>query len=226
MDQRFRTVLADPPWPYRSPRAVVGNGGRGAQNGTAADIIQADVTQHYNVMSLEEIKSLPVRSLVANNAHLYLWTTNSFVREAHDVARSWGFEPKTIITWVKTRHDQPHAPSMRTGYWFRSATEHVVFAVRGKLRLTGPAAPTAFHSPRLPHSVKPDSFYTLVEEQSPGPYLELFARRSRYGWERWGNELEATVDLYAGKPMAHPPIPHALTKRPLLPRRWRFGPKV
>lgn len=187
--------MADPPWPYNSPRAIVGNGGRGAQDGKAAEIIQADVLQHYNIMTLDEIKQLPVASLAADAAHLYLWTTNSFMVEAHEVARAWGFQPKTILTWVKTHHDKPCRPSMKTGYWYRSATEHIVFAVRGKLRLSGPATPTAFLLPRLPHSVKPDFFYDLIEAQSPGPYLELFARRARSAWDIWGNEVSSTVTL-------------------------------
>src|SRR6266404_4096930 len=97
----FRTIYADPPWPYTSPRAVVGNGGRGADGGKAASIIQASVNDHYKVMTLDEIKTLPVASSAAKNAHLYLWTTNAFMVEAHAIARAWGFTPKTILTWGK-----------------------------------------------------------------------------------------------------------------------------
>ena len=81
---------------------------------------------------------------------------------------------------------------MKTGYYFRSATEHLLFAVRGILRLAGPCRPTAYLLPRQPHSVKPDFFYDLIEEQSPGPCLELFARRPRAGWSQWGNQIEST----------------------------------
>lgn len=191
----FGTIMADPPWPYHSPKTVVGNGGRGSQNGRAASIIQANVEQHYDTMSIDDLKKLDVASLAANDAHLYLWTTNSFMVEAHEVARSWGFEPKTILTWVKV-HLADHArPSMKTGYWYRSATEHIVFAVRGKQRLLGKTMPTAYLLPRLPHSVKPDYFYDLIEEESPAPYLELFARKNRLNWAVWGNEIESTVVL-------------------------------
>src|SRR5207248_966423 len=71
----------------------------------------------------------------------------AFMVEAHEVALAWGFEPKTIITWVKIKHDQPEV-SMKTGHWYRSATEHIVFGVRGGQRLLGPAVPTAFLLPR------------------------------------------------------------------------------
>ena len=137
---------------------------------------------------------MPVKDIAADAAHLYLWTTNAFMVEAHEVARAWGFEPKTILTWVKLKLDRPEV-SMKTGYWYRSATEHIVFGVRGSQRLLGPAVPTAFLLPRLPHSEKPEFFYKLIEEQSPGPYLELFARRLRPGWDSWGNEIESTIRL-------------------------------
>ena len=191
---KFGTILADPAWPYRSPRAVVGNAGRGNQNGRVKDILQVDAAVHYPLMTLEEIKRLPVKDIAADAAHLYLWTTNAFMVEAHEVARAWGFEPKTILTWVKLKLDGLEV-SMKTGYWYRSATEHIVFGVRGSQRLQGPAVPTAFLLPRLPHSVKPDFFYKLIEEQSAGPYLELFARRLRPGWDSWGNEIESTIRL-------------------------------
>ncbi len=191
---KFGTILADPAWPYRSPRAVVGNGGRGNPDGHAKDITQVDASAHYPVMTLEEIKALPVEEVAADAAHLYLWTTNAFMVEAHDVARAWGFQPKTILTWVKLKLDRPEV-SMKTGHWYRSATEHIVFGVRGSQRLLGSAVPTAYLLPRLPHSEKPEFFYKLVEAQSPGPYLELFARRRWPGWDAWGNEIESTIRL-------------------------------
>lgn len=184
----YRCIVADPPWPYHSPRAVVGNGGRGGQGGRASKIIQADVSQHYDTMTIDAIKAMPVASLSATTAHLYLWTTNSFMVQAHEIAEEWGFVPKTIITWAKHHKDDLTKPSMKTGYWFRSASEHVVFAVKGKLRLSGPAVSTVFLHSRLPHSIKPDPFYEMIEEQSPGPRLELFARKVRKGWDGWGDQ--------------------------------------
>jgi N6-adenosine-specific RNA methylase IME4 len=193
--KKFGTILADPPWPYHSPKAVVGNAGRGADGGRVKEMTQVDVLSHYKVMTMDKIKSLPVKDLAEEKAHLYLWTTNSFLVEAHEVCRCWGFIPKTLLTWVKTQHTDACKPSMKTGYWYRSATEHILFGVKGQLRLKGNPAPTAYLLPRLPHSVKPDFFYELIEAQSPGPYVELFARRSRLDWDCWGDEIESTIDI-------------------------------
>lgn len=145
-------------------------------------------------MTMVEICAL--KPPVTDDAHLYLWFTNAFAVEAHEVAKAWGFRPSTILTWVKTRAADGQ-PSMKMGYYFRGATEHVLFAVRGSLRLRAERAlPTAYLWPRLPHSVKPDAFYGLVEEASPPPYLELFARRNRLGWDAWGNQC-LSIDLEA-----------------------------
>jgi N6-adenosine-specific RNA methylase IME4 len=113
------------------------------------------------------------------------------MREAHLLAESWGFTPKTIITWGKIKKDRAVLePSMKTGWWFRSATEHCIFAVRGGLRLAcAESLPTLFLSERLAHSIKPEAFQDMVEKTSQGPYLELFARRIRPNWTCWGNEI-------------------------------------
>ena len=105
MSDAFNIIMADPPWPYDSPRALVGNGGRGSDGGKAAAIIQADVGQHYDVMTVEQIKALPVASHAAKDALLFLWITNPFLAEGigADVVRAWGFKPKTVITWAKIK---------------------------------------------------------------------------------------------------------------------------
>lgn len=144
-------------------------------------------------MALEEIGALVPP--VADDAHLYLWTTNAFIEAAHDIARTWGFRPITLLTWMKRQHDPCEecggpGVSMRSGYYFRGATEHCLFATRGKaMRETRDPLPTGFFWKRLPHSVKPEAFYDLVEKMSPGPYLEMFARRNRLGWHTWGNQV-------------------------------------
>jgi len=190
----FKTIVADPPWPYKSSKAIVGNAGRGtnklASGGIATQVAAAD---QYPLMSMDQLKALRVITYADPNSHLYLWFTNAFAVEAHELARAWGFHPKTIITWVKITAEG--WPSMATGYYYRGATEHILFAVRGSLRLQGPPRPTAFATKRLPHSVKPEESYCLIEEQSPGPYLELFARRKRSGWAAWGNQVESDVNL-------------------------------
>jgi N6-adenosine-specific RNA methylase IME4 len=188
----FSTILADPPWPYNNvdgPRAAPEHRPNSWNGVTGA----AGSALRYGSMSIEKICNLPVKKIVEKNAHLYLWVTNSFLVEAHTVAKAWGFKPKTLLTWVKVKYDG--TPSMKTGFYYRSATEHILFCVRGSLRLNGPCRPTAYFHPRRRHSQKPDFFYELIEEQSPPEYLELFARKTRPGWASWGNEIQSSIDI-------------------------------
>lgn len=184
---KFRTIVADPPWPYSTPGQI----GASLEHRPNRDLTlgagNAGSRSRYGAMEIDDLCALPVPA--ADDAHLYLWFTNTFAVEAHQIATAWGFRPITILTWVKMKAGGQE-PSMKMGYYFRGATEHVLFAVRGSLRLQAKRAlPTAYLWPRLLHSVKPDAFYALVEEASPPDYLELFARKTRLGWIAWGNEV-------------------------------------
>lgn len=163
--------MADPPWRYASP-------------GTT----KADARKHFGTMSLEEICALPVADLAEPNAHLWLWGTNALMEEAHQVVRAWGFSPLTIVTWCK--------PQPGVGHYLRNNTEHCILASRGQPQ-TPEKKPlsTWYVWPRAAHSQKPEAFLDLVEQVSPGPYLELFARRNRFGWDTWGNEAINHVEI-------------------------------
>lgn len=190
--KKYRVVLADPPWEYGNPRALVGVGGRGVPK---PEWTQVDVSKKYPTLSLDGLRSLSIPA--ADNALLFMWVTNPFLCDGSgaEVVRAWGFKPKTVITWGKVQSDGT-SPSMKTGHWFRSASEHVIFAVRGKVpRPEGfPALPTWFPHARTPHSVKPDTIHKYAELACPeGPWLEMFARRGRPGWDVWGNQAPDSV---------------------------------
>lgn len=180
-ERRFGTIVADPPWKY-SERGDHNAG----LNGFGGSKVGAGVETRYNLMPLADIKALDIGARYAEeNAHLYLWTTVGFVDEAFDVMRAWGFTYKTMLTWVK--------PANGIGRYFRVNTEHVLFGVRGKLMTQRRNVPTAFAAPRTKHSEKPAAFFDLVETHSPGPYLSIFERRERMGWDAIGDELGSTI---------------------------------
>ncbi len=194
---RYRTIAADPPWPYDvTDGGMLRSSERHRPNVSRHRVVGVGYAGHYRAMSLPTLAAMPIRDVSDDNAHLYLWTTNAFMVQAHDLARAWGFTPKTILTWGKVHQKDRARPSMKTGYWFRGATEHIVFGVRGSLRLAG-TWPTLFLWPRIGrHSVKPEAFYDMVEQASPGPYLEVFARPPhRLGWDVWGNESANTASM-------------------------------
>lgn len=175
----FASIIADPPWNYRQK----------FRSGSHCP---------YPTMTDDEIFGLPVREAAAENSLLLLWTTNAKMGVAIECAREWGFEQKTILTWVKTTSSG--RPRAGTGFWFRGATEHALFCVRGKVRaprtraVAGEKMPlytTAILAPRGPHSEKPGVQFEIMEAFGPPPRLDLFARSHHLGWASWGNEVRA-----------------------------------
>lgn len=183
MKVRYPTVVADPPWDYSTDRRITWSerhvGDRVERPGLP-----------YPALSCAEIAAVPVRDVAALDAHLYLWTTQRYLRDAFWIAEAWGFRPVKTLVWGK----RPRG--FNVGGAFQSATEFILFARRGSLAALGRADRDWFDWPRPGnrHSAKPEAFYDLVETISPGPYLELFARRQRLGWDTWGNEALEHVD--------------------------------
>jgi N6-adenosine-specific RNA methylase IME4 len=202
---RYRTIVADPPWamPDSGKRTDTGRTENYAAKGSGREInpgwwnrftgTTTDIP--YDRMSLDEIKALPVAGLAADDAHLYLWTTNKFLEASYGVARAWGFEFSTVLTWCKT--------PMGLGYGgaYSLTSEFVLFCRRGSLAplrrwdSTWIAASRPYENGHIAHSAKPDSFLDIVEQVSPGPYVELFARRARFGWDYWGDQSLGTAEM-------------------------------
>jgi N6-adenosine-specific RNA methylase IME4 len=175
MSDRYRTIVADPPWRIRDV-SPGGGGGAGPQWGGGQSNAFA-----YPLMSLCEIAALPVADMATDDAHLYIWTVNAFVEYTYDVARAWGFVPSTLLTWAKP------ITGGGLGGTYRISTEHILFARRGSLRAKRQVGRTWFDWPRQHgHSRKPEAFMDMVE---------LFARRNRLGWDTWGNEALGHVEL-------------------------------
>lgn len=181
---RYGVILADPPWAYRN-RGVHG----------AAEF-------HYPTMTTAQIAALPVGELAAPDCILILWACWPLLYpDAGQVLEGWGFEYVTGFPWVKL--EEPPVldlfgelrliPSWGVGFWARGCSEPVLIGRKGKPRL--PAQDfLGLIGERLEHSRKPENLYHYAESLQ-GPYLELFARRRRPGWDVWGNEVTSTVKL-------------------------------
>lgn len=183
---KFRCIVADPPWCKNQCSA----GGYGGALG------------HYDLMSLDRIKSMPVKDLADENAHLWLWATDSNIDDALAVVKAWGFRYITMFHWFK--------PKMGVGNYLRGASEPCIFAVRGKLP---PMCRTQINwilSYPTIHSEKPREIISAIERVSPGPRLELFCRKrpaSSEKWYCWGNEVQASHYEPAGADIFIPGYP-------------------
>jgi len=170
-DRRYAVLYADPPWHFEVYNEESG--------------IERAAGNHYPTMSLEDICALPVLSLATPAAALFMWTTVPHLRESFQVLDAWGFEYKTNIVWVKDK--------IGLGYFVRNQHELLLIATRGDMPtpLSANRPSSVITAPRREHSRKPDEAYALIERMYPElPRIELFARQTRPGWARWGNEVE------------------------------------
>ena len=165
-NNKYKTILADPPWDINQ------KGKRGA-------------ARHYPLMTLDQIKAMPVKDLSEENAHLYLWVPNGLLQEGLDVIKAWGFVFRSPVYWIK--------PRLGLGNYIRNASETWLFATRGYAPVKFHAQPNWLFAPVQEHSHKPEEQFAIIERLSDGPYLELFARRRQPGWDVWGNEIDSDL---------------------------------
>lgn len=192
--KKYKTIYADPPWQF--------------QNRTGKVAPEHKRLNRYSTMTLKEIMLLPVSEIADEKSHLYLWVPNALLPEGLEVMKAWGFEYKTNIIWEKVRKDG--MPDGRgVGFYFRNVTEILLFGIRGNHNRTLDAGRTQVNlirSMKREHSRKPDEFIPMIESCSPGPYLELFARGNRQGWDMWGNQAtgdyEPTWSTYSNHTVA------------------------
>lgn len=181
----YGTIVADPPWSFSD------KGSRVAPDWKDSTI--------YSTMAPGEIFALPVDLLAAEKSHLYLWTTDSHLPLAMNCMAEWGFTYKKVLVWVKRRADTTRITGeeevlrgplqIGMGHWYRSAKELCLFGVRMGCPGLAKNIVDVLEYPRGQHSRKPDTLLEWAEKMSPGPRIELFARRSREGWEAWGDQF-------------------------------------
>jgi N6-adenosine-specific RNA methylase IME4 len=168
----YDVVVIDPPWPFktRSP-----NGQR------------KSASMHYHVMTLAEIMELPVRELLTDNAVVYLWTTGPLLDEAIATLKARGITYAAHFAWRKVSHNGKM--QWGTGYWARSCHEIILLGTVGKPPCFG--LPSCFDGVRREHSRKPEEFYRMITDRTPGlRRADVFAREKREGWDAWGDEVE------------------------------------
>ena len=185
-EKKYKTIYADPPWQF--------------QNRTGKVAPEHKRLNRYGTMTLQEIMQLPVADLSDDQAHLYLWVPNALLPDGLEVMKAWGFTYKSNLVWEKIRKDG--FPDGRgVGFYFRNVTEILLFGTKTKkksesFRTLDPARSQVnlLRAIKREHSRKPDEFVDLIERCSPGPYLEMFARGDREGWDMWGNQASADYE--------------------------------
>ena len=170
-DGVFPVIMVDPPWPYDEGWP---------QFSDHAGALAERIALPYQSMSLADIGALKIDGCAACDCHLFLWTTNRYLRQAYGIAEGWGFEFSQLLTWCKPPR------GIGPGGIFSNTTEFVIYARRGAPQYRKRTDSTWWQWPRGEHSVKPSGFYELIEAMVDGPYLSVFAGGGRDGWTCWG----------------------------------------
>lgn len=179
----YGAILADPPWSFEVWSKDTGAG--------------RSASAHYSTMTMRAISRLPVDDLGAKDCVLFMWCCWPSMPDALRIIEAWGFEYKTCgFDWLKADNTQPHffqddvPAQVGMGYWTRANSEPCLLAVRGKPKRLNADVRQGIIAPRREHSRKPDGVHARIERLVAGPYLELFARQSKDGWDTWGNQRE------------------------------------
>jgi N6-adenosine-specific RNA methylase IME4 len=176
----YGAILVDPPWHFE---AWSGKGtARSAEN-------------HYSTMTMRQITRLPVDEIAAKDCALFMWCCWPSIGDALTIIETWGFQYKTCaFSWMKADPYRLFAddatPFAGMGYWTRANTEPCLLATRGRPKRLNADVRQGIIAPRREHSRKPDGIHERIERLVAGPYLELFARQRRQGWDVWGNEID------------------------------------
>jgi N6-adenosine-specific RNA methylase IME4 len=172
--KKYKVIYADPPWHFKV-RSKKGEG--------------RSAIKHYNVMTIEGIKNLPINELADDNSVLFMWIISSMLPEALEVIKVWGFTYKTVgFVWHKfTKNNKEH---LGMGYYTRQNAEICLIATKGKgVKRKSGGVRQMINSVVREHSRKPDCVNSRIEQLYDGPYVELFCRTTREGWDVWGNQI-------------------------------------
>jgi N6-adenosine-specific RNA methylase IME4 len=183
--KHYRVIYADPPWTF----STYSRKGKGRSP-----------EAYYDCMSLAEIKTLPVAGWAADDCVLLLWATDPLLDKAFEIINAWGFTYKTVgFYWTKLNRPDTSRPDTSfdersfftgLGFWTRANPELCLLATRGRPHRRRADVRKLIVSPRREHSRKPEEAYERIEWLCEGPYLEMFARFPRPGWDSWGISTE------------------------------------
>jgi N6-adenosine-specific RNA methylase IME4 len=182
----YGTAVVDPGWYWRT-RSDKGRG----------------KSRQYTCIPLDHIYALPIAELLQPDAVVVLWNTQNGNAEGwhSEALRRWGLKPIWTGAWEKLTANG--LPFFGTGFHARSCAEFYTVGTRGRPQLQAKNIRNFIAAPWRGESVKPDELYRDVEALYPGPYVDLFARRHRDGWDCWGDQLRENDNRHSRSGTPH-----------------------
>ena len=180
MIKKYDIIYADPAWQYKSKECLA-----------KKSILNGKLNTHYDTMTLNELKELPIQNISNDNCLLFLWVVSPMLDDCIDVLKSWGFKYSTIaFVWYKQKTNP--------GSYTMSECEICVVGKKGKIpNPRGTRNTRQFLSEKkTKHSSKPNEIRNRITSMFPAQNkIELFAREKTDGWDVWGNEVESDIFL-------------------------------
>jgi len=174
--KRYKTIVIDPPWPVEY---------------IVLKMRKNQKVMPYGTMSIPEIKDFQINNYADDVCNLFMWVTHTYLEDALEIIKCWGFKYHCLLTWDKTNG--------RPLCGFKRKTEFVIYAYKGKITVNqrGKFIPTLFREELREHSRKPDIFYHILARNTPEPRIDIFARHKHVGFDASGNEVKEVMNLEA-----------------------------
>ena len=192
LNKKYQIIYADPAWSFK---------GKGVYQETFPQRKQTRkkrlVTDIYKTMSKKQIEQLPIKDISSNDCALFLWVTDSHLKDGIELIEKWGFTYRTIVfIWKKITNKGNTCANI--GAWTMKNYEICLLGIKGNM-LKNKKANNIFQlieAERTIHSQKPNEARNrIIKLFGNLPRIELFARQKTNGWDVWGNEVENSIDL-------------------------------
>ena len=186
-------IVADPPWGFDDGLKAMKDG------------VRRSAQSQYSTLSIEEIKTLNVKSLAdSGGCLLALWVPGSMLQDGLDVVKAWGHQQKQVFVWTKMKNDYIEdlkngtdlnkTTRIAMGRLFRQTHEIALICTSGRSvyrHLKDKSQRSVAFDINKGHSIKPDTLQDRLEIMFPeAKKLELFARRQKPGWTCVGDAID------------------------------------
>lgn len=194
-EKKYDIIYADPPWDYGGKLQFDKSSKSADKIDLGKNIFISSANFKYPTVKTKDLKKIPIHEIAKDDCLLFMWVTNPHLAQGIELAKSWGFDYKTVaFVWDKMVHNP--------GQYTMSYCELCLVFKRGRIPKPRGARniKQLVRIPRGKHSEKPIEVLHGIEKMFPTQdKIELFARNKPKGWDVWG--LDVREEYENGSPV-------------------------